>query len=36
MNKQQGFTVIELMIAGLIGIFLLTGIVNLFINQAPR
>lgn len=32
MKKQQGFTLIELMIASLISIFLITGIMNLFIT----
>lgn len=32
MNKQSGFTLIELMIAGFIGIFVLTGLMNLFIT----
>lgn len=32
MNKQQGFTLIELMIASLISIFLMAGIMNLFIT----
>lgn len=32
MNKQSGFTLIELMIAGFIGVFILTGLMNLFIT----
>ncbi|MFT5594146.1 MAG: type IV pilus assembly protein PilW [Oceanicoccus sp.] len=32
MKKQSGFTLIELMIAGLIGAFILTGLMNLFIT----
>lgn len=32
MKKQSGFTLIELMIAGFIGIFILTGLMNLFIT----
>jgi len=32
MKKQSGFTLIELMIASLIGIFLVTAIINLFIT----
>lgn len=32
MNKQSGFTLIELMIAGFIGVFILTGLINLFIT----
>lgn len=32
MNKQSGFTLIELMISAVIGIFLLTAIMNLFIT----
>jgi type IV pilus assembly protein PilW len=32
MHKQSGFTLIELMIAGFIGIFILTGLMNLFIT----
>ncbi|NVK38520.1 MAG: PilW family protein [Gammaproteobacteria bacterium] len=32
MKKQSGFTLIELMIAGFIGIFIMTGLMNLFIT----
>lgn len=32
MNRQSGFTLIELMIAGFIGVFILTGLMNLFIT----
>ena len=32
MKKQSGFTLIELTIAGFIGIFILTGLMNLFIT----
>ncbi len=32
MKKQSGFTMIEIMIASLIGIFLMTGMMNLFIT----
>ena len=32
MKKQFGFTLVEVMIAGVIGIFLMTGIINLFIT----
>lgn len=32
MSKQNGFTLIELMISSLIGLIILTGILNLFIN----
>ncbi len=32
MKKQYGFTLIELMIASVIGIIIMTGILNLFIN----
>lgn len=32
MNKTKGFTLIELMIAALIGLFLITGLFNLFIT----
>jgi type IV pilus assembly protein PilW len=32
MNKQSGFTLIELMIAGFISIFIFTGLMNLFIT----
>ena len=32
MNKQSGFTLIELMIAGFIGIFIFTGLLNLLIT----
>jgi type IV pilus assembly protein PilW len=32
MKKQSGFTLIELMIAGFIGIFLFTGLMNLYIT----
>ncbi|GAA6135880.1 hypothetical protein NBRC116188_26700 [Oceaniserpentilla sp. 4NH20-0058] len=32
MKQQQGFTLIELMISGTIGIFVITGLLNLFIT----
>jgi len=32
MQKQTGFTLIEIMIAGLIGAFVITGLINLFIT----
>jgi type IV pilus assembly protein PilW len=32
MNKQSGFTLIELMIAGFIGVFIIMGLMNLFIT----
>lgn len=32
MKHQQGFTLIELMIAGIIGVFIVTGLLNLFIT----
>jgi type IV pilus assembly protein PilW len=32
MKKQSGFTLIELMIAGFIGVFILSGLLNLFIT----
>jgi type IV pilus assembly protein PilW len=31
MNKQSGFTLIEIMIAGIIGVFIITGLFNFFI-----
>jgi len=32
MQQQKGFTLIEIMIAGIIGAFILTGLINLFIT----
>jgi type IV pilus assembly protein PilW len=32
MNKQKGFTLVEMMIAGIIGIFLMASLMNLFVT----